>query len=90
MFDSCSDSSPHLKINRLADLHRTMNVHAKPPSVAAEDEGAWQGVWPTGRVGGKKGDILKLVSWVTRIHMYMYMHTHIHVHVHVYSAPYHC
>ena len=46
---------------RLADLHRTMNVHAKPPSVTAEDEGAWQGVWPTGRMVGKKGDILKLV-----------------------------
>ena len=47
---------------RLADLHRTMNVHIKPPSVTGNDEGAWLGKWPNGRMVGKKGDILKLVS----------------------------
>ena len=47
---------------RLSDLHRTMNIHTKPPSVAGDDEGAWLGAWPSGRMIGKKGDILKLVS----------------------------
>ena len=47
---------------RLADLHRTMNVHTKPSSVTGDDEGAWLGAWPSGRMVGKKGDILKLVS----------------------------
>ena len=42
---------------RLADLHRTMNIHTKPPSVAGDDEGAWLGAWPSGRMVGKKGDI---------------------------------
>ena len=46
---------------RLSDLHRTMNVHTKPPSVTGDDEGAWLGAWPSGRMVGKKGDILKLV-----------------------------
>lgn len=49
---SPTNSSPY----RLADLHRTMNVHMKHQSVA-DDLGAW----PPGRMGGKKGDILKLV-----------------------------
>ena len=38
-----------------------MNVHTKPPSVTGDDEGAWLGAWPSGRMVGKKGDILKLV-----------------------------
>ena len=46
---------------RLADLHHTMNVPTKP-SVTGNDEGAWLGAWPSGRMVGKKGDILKLVS----------------------------
>ena len=49
-----------------ADLHRTMNVHTKPPSVTGDDEGAWLGAWPSGRMVGKKGDILKLVSQLHR------------------------
>ena len=57
----------------MADLHRTMNVHMKPPSVAAEDEGAWQGVWPTGRMGGKKGDILKLVMVVSILFLFSFV-----------------
>ena len=55
---------------RLADLHRTMNVHTKPPSVTGDDEGAWLGAWPSGRMVGKKGDILKLVSQ-SRIQTYI-------------------
>ena len=54
-------SLPTYYHHRLADLHRTMNVHTKPPSTV-DGEGAWQGVWPSGRMFGKKGDILKLVS----------------------------
>ena len=46
---------------RLSDLHRTMNVHTKPPSVTGDDEGACLGAWPSSRMVGKKGDILKLV-----------------------------
>ena len=38
-----------------------MNVHTKPPPVTGDDEGAWLGAWPSGRMVGKKGDILKLV-----------------------------
>ena len=34
---------------RLADLHRTMNVHTKPPSVTRDEEGAWLGAWLSGR-----------------------------------------
>ena len=45
----------------MGDLHHTMNVHTKPPSVTGYDVGAWLGVWPSGRMVGKKGDILKLV-----------------------------
>jgi hypothetical protein len=48
-----------------------MNVHTKPPPVAGDDEGAWLGAWPSGRMVGKKGDILKLVC-----SLYMYMHVH--------------
>ena len=51
----------HIYHHRLADLHRTMNVHTKPPSTVGGG-GAWQGVWPSGRMFGKKGDILKLVG----------------------------
>ena len=51
---------------RLADLHHTMNVHTKPPSLTGNDEGAWLGAWPSGRMVGKKGDILKLVSQLHR------------------------
>ena len=39
---------------RLADLHRTMNVHIKPPSVTRDEEGAWLGAWLSGRMVGKK------------------------------------
>ena len=61
---------------RLADLHRTMNVHTKPPS---DDEGAWLGAWPSGRMVGKKGDILKLVSQF-----------HLQMKLYMYIVPIHC
>ena len=47
-----------------------MNVHTKPPSVTGDDEGAWLGAWPSGRMVGKKGDILKLVMIVTIMNLW--------------------
>ena len=64
---------------RLADLHRTMNVHTKPLSVTGDDERAWLGAWPSGRMVGKKGGILKFVS---QLHLFLTREEIVHVHTH--------
>ena len=41
-----------------------------------DGEGAWQGVWPSGRMFGKKGDILKLLSrW---LELFIDLHSTVH------------
>ena len=68
--ESGGSPNPPLSPHRLADLHRAMNTHMKASSVAQTPEeeagpGVGLGAWLPGTMdmrGGKKGDILKVVS----------------------------